>query len=118
MGPSRSERYDGIRSNNVTESEVSENRVEPDEDNIKVNHVAHGSGREFPATEADRSERQFDDERAEIPDDEIENINRTNNPKYRRDASTGRIVSIDGVTGGSAFQELRQTSNTRMGDTR
>jgi hypothetical protein len=38
-----------------------------------VNHVAHDSGQEFPASvkEADRSERQFDDDRAEIPDDEF-----------------------------------------------
>jgi hypothetical protein len=118
MGPSRSERHASVRSTNVTETEVSENRVEPDEDNIKVNHAAHDSGWEFPATEAGRSERQFDNERAEIPDDEIENINRTSNPKYRRDASAGRIVSNDGVTGGPKFQELRQTSNARMGDTR
>jgi hypothetical protein len=61
---------------------------------------------------------QFDNERAEIPDEEIENINRTSNPKYRRDASAGRIVCNDGVTGGSTFRELRKTSNTRMGDTR
>jgi hypothetical protein len=42
----------------------------------------------------------------------------TSNPKYSCDASAGSIVSIDGVKGGSTFQELRQTSNARMGDTR